>query len=425
MRELRRSEEFWRRAKEVIMDGTQLYSKGPMIGVDGVYPKYIEKGKGCRVWDVDGNEYIDYTSGVGSVILGYCYEVTNKAIKKQMKNGINFGLVHPLEVKLAEKLRDIILCAEKMRFLKTGADCTSAAIRLARAYAKKEKIIKGEYHGWHDWCMAASKRNKGIPESLSEKVVYCEYGKLDSFEEHMRGGDVAAVILEPVMLDEENGFLQKLRNLCDTYNVLLIFDEVVTGFRFALGGAQEFFGVTPDLACFGKGIANGMPLSCVVGKREIFDGVQNEIFMSTTFGGETLSLASALANIEEIESKGVIKKIWKRGKRLKTGLNKIFEENKLPLYCKGYPSRLLIVSTFEDEERDVLVRSLFLQECVERGILMAWQLFPTYSHKERDITKSLNIFEEAAKECSKVSFENKEEIRRHLRGKPISWIEVL
>ncbi|MBN1198066.1 MAG: aspartate aminotransferase family protein [Bacteroidales bacterium] len=424
--ETKKSEELWQRACNVIMDGTQLYSKGPMIGVDGVYPKYLRKGKGSHVWDVDGNEFIDYTSGVGSVVLGYGYERVKDAISKQLEDGTNLGLIHPLEVEVAELICETIPCAEKVRFLKTGADATSAAARIMRAYTGRDLIIKGEYHGWHDWCMAASKRNAGIPETIHNSVIYAEYNDLKKLEElFLQYPDrIAGIIMEPVQLDPpEDNYLVKMKALCHEHGALLVFDEIVTGFRFDVAGAQKYFNVIPDMACFGKGIANGMPLSCVAGRREIFDRVQGRIFMSTTFGGEMLSLAAAKANILEIKEKNIVRDLWKKGEQLKEGANTIFRETGADLQCKGYPVRLLILSTYPDPRQDVLLRSLFLQEVVKRGVLMAWQMFPMYMHSEEDIRLTLDAFRQAAMICRNATDQNN--VADRLEGKPVDWIEVL
>jgi glutamate-1-semialdehyde aminotransferase len=420
------SEALWQRAKKVIMDGTQLYSKGPMIGVDGVYPKYLLKGKNGHVWDVDNNEYIDYTSGVGSVILGYGYPKVNDAISKQLADGSNLGLIHPLEVEVAELICDTIPCAETVRFFKTGAGATSAAVRVARAYTKRDIIIKGEYHGWHDWCMAASKRNSGIPKGLHNTIITTEYNDIqkinDLFEKYP--DQIAGFILEPVQLEPpKDNYLQQLKNICHKHNALLIFDEIVTGFRFAPGGAQAYFNVIPDMACFGKGIANGMPLSCVTGKKKIFDTVKDKIFISTTFGGEMLSLAAAKSNIEEIRNNNVVEYIWNIGNKIQTKANKIFKANNVDLQCVGYPPRLLIISTYKDEKHDALLRSLFLQEVVKRGVLMAWQMFPMFTHTSEDIKSTLEAFEGSAQVCKEAIEKN--DIEGYLEGKPVDWIEVL
>jgi glutamate-1-semialdehyde aminotransferase len=295
---------------------------------------------------------------------------------------------------------------------------------LARAYTGKDLIIKGEYHGWHDWCMAASERNAGIPGDLKNSVVYCEYNDIDSFEKVVKDNDVAAIILEPTQLEApRDGFLSKLRMLCDDNGVLLIFDEIVTGFRFSIGGAQEYFDVIPDLACFGKGIANGMPLSAVVGRSNIFDKVSDSIFMSTTFGGETLSLAACKANIQYMLDNNVCSYLWDIGAKIKDGFNIYCQDNDIPLECVGYPCRLLFISKLDDKELDVNIRSLFLQECVKGGVLMAWQVLPMFAHCNNDILYSINVFKDAASICAEAYINNN--IGGLLQGKPVNWVEVL
>jgi len=425
-RNLKKSRAYWERANKVIMDGTQLYSKGPMINIFGVAPTYLQRGEGGHVWDVDGNEYIDYTSGVGSVILGYGYPAVKKAISRQLEDGTNLGLIHPLEVEVAELLCEIVPCAEMVRFFKTGGGACAAAIRLARAYTGRDLIIKGEYHGWHDWAMAASKRNAGIPKALRETVFFADYNHLDQFqalfEKHT--GQIAAVITEPVQLEPpKNDFLNRLKDLAHRHGTLLIFDEVVTGFRFRLGGAQEYFGVVPDMACFGKGLSNGMPLSAVVGRRDIFERVKDHVFISTTFGGEMLSLAAAHANIKEIQGKPVLDRIWKLGQRLQDGANALASRIGINLKCMGYPPRLLMVAPQLAGGEDIALKSLFLQETVKRGILMAWQMFPMYTHTDQDIENTLDVFEDAMRICKKAVESG--DVLSFMEGPPVKFVEVL
>lgn len=425
-RRLVQSKAYWERAIKVIMDGTQLYSKGPMINIFGVAPTYLQRGEGGHVWDVDGNEYIDFTSGVGSVILGYGYPKVKDAIAHQLEDGTNLGLIHPLEVELAELLCDAVPCAGMVRFFKTGGGADAAAVRLARAYTGRDLIIKGEYHGWHDWAMANTKRNAGIPKVLHDTVFYAEYNNLDKVKAlfHQHKGRIAALITEPVELDPpKDDFLVKLKDLVHENNALLIFDEVVTGFRFSLGGAQEYFGVIPDLTVLGKGMSNGMPLSAVVGRQEIFEQVKDRIFISTTFGGEMLSLAAALANIQEIRDKPVLERIWTLGERLKDGTNILAEQIGINLRCIGYPPRLLIVAPIDDGSEDILLKSLFLQEAVKRGVLMAWQMFPMYTHTNEDIEHTLEVFEAAMHVCKRAV--DSGDVAAWLEGPPVKWVEVL
>jgi glutamate-1-semialdehyde 2,1-aminomutase len=403
-RSLEQSNRWWDKALKTIMDGTQLYSKGPNVSVKGVSPMYLQRGKGSHVWDVDGNEYIDYSMGVGPNILGYSYPAVNEAIVRQLRDGSNFSLVHPLEVQTAELIVKHVPCAEMVRFLKTGSDATSAAVRIARAYTGRDKVIKGEYHGWHDWCMANTKRNAGIPKAIRDHVFYMEYNRLDQarkyFAEHP--GEIGCVITEPVELEEpKDDFLIKLRDLCHENGALLIFDEVVTGFRFGLGGGQGYFRVTPDMATFGKAVANGMPLSVVAGRAQVMESVRQKIFISTTFGGETLSLAAACATIREMEERDVFQHIWRLGQRLRDETNALTEKYGIPVRCIGYPPRINLSFMEKFDQPSLELKTLFLQEVTKRGILMGWTMFPSYSHTDEDVDKTLEAFEDAFAICQK------------------------
>jgi glutamate-1-semialdehyde 2,1-aminomutase len=421
-RSLEMSNHYWDRANKVIMDGTQLYSKGPKINVKGVSPIYLQRGDGCYVWDVDGTKYLDYGMGVGTLILGYNNPVVNAAITKQLKEGTNFSLVHPKEVELAELLSTIIPCAEKMRFEKTGSSATTAAIRIARAYTGREKVIRGEYHGWHDWCLANTKHNGGIPKILQKYVSTGVYNDLDSykriFEENK--DDIAAVIVEAIELEEpRNNFLQKLKDLAHANGSLFIFDEIVTGFRFSLGGAQQYFGVTPDMATFGKGMSNGMPISAVVGRAEIFDKVHKNVFISTTFGGECLSLAAAIANINELREKHVSDYLWKIGKTLKDEFDRLIKEHGLSAFiqCVGLPPRLNLSFKPSGDISDIELKSLMMQEMVKRGILFTWTIFTSYSLQSKDIKMTMEAFDDALQICKKAVEENN--VKKYLEGEPI------
>ncbi len=403
-RSLAKSEALWDRATKIIMDGTQLYSKGPNVSVKGVSPIYLQRGQGCHVWDVDGNEYLDYSMGVGPNVLGYAYPAVNDAIRRQLEDGTNFSLVHPLEVQAAELLVKHVPCAEMVRFLKTGSDATTAAVRLARAYTGRDKVIKGEYHGWHDWCMANTKRSAGIPRVLRDHVFYMEYNRLDQAEKYFaeHPSEIACVITEPVEMEEPKpGFLEGLKALCHQHGALLIFDEVVTGFRFGLSGGQGYFGVTPDLATFGKAIANGLPLSAVVGRAEIMEAVRNKVFISTTFGGETVSLAAACATLQTFEEQNVVAHLWRQGQRLRDETNRLIEKYGLPVRCIGYPPRINLSFMEKFDQPSLQLKTLFLQEITKRGLLMGWTMFPSFSHTDADIDRTLEVFEDAFAICQK------------------------
>lgn len=273
-----RSKELLSRAEKIIPASTQTLAKGPGQHVRGIAPHYLQRGLGAHVWDVDGNEYIDYTMGVGPISLGYCYPRVDIAIKEQLESGITFSLMHPLEVELAELIRSIIPNAEAVRYSKTGCDVTSAAIRLSRAFTGKNKILCCGYHGWHDWYIAVTDRNKGIPQEVTDLTYTFAYNDIDSVINSI-DDNTAAIILEPVVFEEpKDNFLHKLREICTDKDIILIFDEMWTGFRMAIGGAQEYFGVKADLATYSKAVANGMPLSILTGRADIMKLLEKNVF---------------------------------------------------------------------------------------------------------------------------------------------------
>lgn len=400
-RSLNKSNEYWKEANNLILSGTQLYSKGPETHIKGVSPIYIEKGKNAHVWDVDGNGYIDYDMGLGPILLGYCYDPVDNAVVQQMKKGMGFSLVSPPELEYAKLCVENIPCAEKVRFLKTGSSSTEAAVRIARTYTAKKHIIRGEYHGWHEWTTAGeSVRQGGILDELKQYIHKFEYNDFDALEKLFKEykGEIAAVIVEPVILESpKDNFLENMLQLCHDNGALLIFDEVVDGFRFSIGGAQKYFGVTPDLATFGKAAANGMPLSIVAGKKEIMDFVDKKIFISTTFGGETLSLAAGIAVMNELKNKNVTEKIWSIGRKIKEETNDMAERIGVNIKLEGYHCRMAFDYRDSKGKRDWLYNSIFMQECVKRGVLLGWSIFPCYTHTDEDIDFTLNVFEDAMK----------------------------
>lgn len=421
VRDLAKSEEYWRRAEQIIPAGTQTMSKGPTQFVDGVAPKYIRRGKGCHVWDVDGNEYIDYGMGLRPLVLGYSYPAVDEAITEQLKEGITFTLMHPLEVELSELLIKIIPCAEMVRFGKNGSDVTSAAIRLARAYTGRDKILCCGYHGWQDWYAATTERNRGIPKAVRKLSFSFPYNDTESLERLFaeNKGQVAAVIMEPVGVEPPvDNFLERVKKLANENSAVLIFDEIITGFRFALGGAQEYFGVIPDLATFGKGMANGMPLSALVGRREIMKELES-VFFSLTFGGEVLSLAASVATIKEIKERNVIEHLWKQGRKLQDGYNQLAREMALENHtrCIGYAPSTLVTFREAQGKDSLALKSLFQQEAIKRGVLFTGYHSMSYAHSDDDIDKTLEVYGDAMRILKKAVTEK--DITKYLEGKPV------
>ncbi len=397
-RSLVRSQELKERAQQVIPSCSQTFSKGPKQFVQGVSPVFLQRGQGSHVWDVDGNEYIDYPMALGPILLGHNYPAVTKAVMHQLQEGTIFSLPHPLEVAVAELLTEVIPCAEMVRFAKNGSDATAGAVRVARAFTERDVIACCGYHGWQDWYVGSTTRNRGVPKAVRDLTIPFEYNKIETleriFSEHPN--QVAAVILEPIgVLEPKDDFLAKTAALARRNGAVVIFDEIVTGFRLNIGGAQAHFGVTPDLACFGKSMANGYPISAVVGRQDIM-GLFDEVFFSFTFGGETLSLAAAQATIREIREKEVIPYLWRQGNKLKKRYNVLSREFGLERHteCVGLPPRTII--RFQDAEgkESMVYKSLFQQECIQRGILFTGNQNICYSHDDADIERTLRVYRE-------------------------------
>jgi glutamate-1-semialdehyde 2,1-aminomutase len=412
-----KSENLIKRAKPLIPALTQTLAKGPTQWIDGVAPKYLKKGKGSHVWDVDGNEYIDYNMGIGPIVLGYAYDKVDDAIREQLKDGITFSLMHPLEVQAAEKIRSVILNAENIRFSKTGCDATSAAVRLARAYTKRNKILCCGYHGWHDWYITITDRNAGIPDFTNELTNTFDYNDINSLIDSI-DYDTACVILEPAIFEKPtNDFLFNIQVICKRFGAVLIFDEMWTGFRMAVGGAQEYFGIFPDLAVYSKAIANGMPISVLTGKEEIMRLLNKDVFFFTTFGGEALSLAAVVATIDEIIEKNVPEHLFKQGKKLREGYNQIAEFLDMDYTkCIGYDVRTIV--TFNPAVANPLeMKSLVQQEMIKHGILWGGFHNICFSHSDEDINYTLSAYEDILPILKKAVAEKN--IKKYLKGNTI------
>lgn len=385
--------------------------------MNGVAPKYLQRGKGSHVWDVDGNEFIDFNMGIGPLSLGYCYPAVDEAIQAQLKDGITFSLMHPLEVEVAELIHEMIPSAEMVRYSKTGADVTSAAVRLARAFTGRSKVLCCGYHGWHDWYISVTDRNKGVPQAVQDLSYTINYNDIRSVADSL-DDETACVILEPAVFDAPtDNFLHKLRDLCRQNGSLLVFDEMWTGFRLALGGAQEYFGVQADLACYSKAIANGMPLSVLAGRKDVMRLCDSEVFFFTTFGGEALSLAAAKATMTELRDKRVPDALAARGRILKDGFNLLAKEFGMDFaVCKGFECRTMV--TFDSKAGNPLeMKSLVQQELIKRGILWGGFHNMSYSHSEEDIDFTLRAYREVLPLLKKAVEEG--DIRKYLHGEPV------
>jgi len=399
--QLTKSKELYQKAIEIIPGASQTGSKRVSAFAPGAFPMFTVSGKGSHIFDADGREYIDYIMALGPINLGYCYPAVDQAIARQLKSGIIFNLSHPLEIEAAEALIEMIPGADMVRFFKTGAEAVSAAVRVARAYTGREKILSWGYHGWHDmWCAQLPQPlNKGVPQDQRDLIIPFSYNDFTSSQSlksklEENKGAVAAIVMTPNNYWEKakEGYLEYVREMANAYEAILVFDEIVTGFRMANGGAQEYFNVIPDLACYAKGIANGMPISVLTGKREIMQGME-ELSISTTYGGETLSLAALTAACEEYRTKPVVAHMWSYGARLMEGLNKQAENYNIKCCFIGYPPLTAFNFTYEEARLNADLMTYFLQDNAENGILYrrGGPIYISYSHNERDLEQTLAV----------------------------------
>jgi glutamate-1-semialdehyde 2,1-aminomutase len=369
-----RSVEHLKRAEKTIPLGSQTFSKSRVQYPIGISPLYISNAKGSKVWDIDGNEYTDLVNSLASVTLGYGDKGVQKAVKKQLKKGVNFSLPGILEAEVAELIVSMVPSAEMVRFGKNGTDATSAAIRLSRAFTARDRIAVCGYHGWQDWFIGSTTRNKGVPMAVSSLTHKFEYNKIESLKTILAKfpNQFAAVILEPMNIEwPSNNFLEEVKKETQKAGAILIFDETITGFRFNNGGAQTLFNVIPDLSTFGKGMANGFPLSAVVGRRDLMMEME-EIFFSGTFGGELLSLAAAKEVLSRYKNNNICEKLEFNGQKIQNEVNKIITENHLQhvLALKGHPSWNFLSWSSTEQNSDLEIKTFFMQEMFKIGILI-------------------------------------------------------
>ena len=385
------------RAEKTIPLGSQTFSKSRTQYPVGISPLYISKAKGAHVWDLDGNKYIDLVNSLASVSLGYGDRDVSRAVRKQLKKGVSFSLPGVLESEVAELLVDLIPSAEMVRFGKNGSDATSAAIRLARAYTGRDHIVVCGYHGWQDWYIGSTTRNKGVPNQVSDLTHKFNFNDIDSLKDLISDyhGKVAAVILEPMnSVWPEKGFLESVKKLTSDEGALLIFDETITGFRFSRGGAQELFGVIPDLSTFGKGMANGFPLSAVVGRRDVMMEME-EIFFSGTFGGELLSLAASKVVLEKHQNQDLCADLGKLGDLLATQLELLIDDLNLSSVLKlsGHPTWKFLNWSPTDDFDVAQIRTYFQQEMYKLGVLIIATHNISLAMDERIVSKVLKSYE--------------------------------
>ncbi|MBM3268482.1 MAG: aminotransferase class III-fold pyridoxal phosphate-dependent enzyme [Candidatus Sericytochromatia bacterium] len=398
-----RSEELYAQAQEVIPGGL-MGIRRPYNFVPGEYPIFLQEGKGGRVIDVDGNEYVDMLCAYGPIILGYREaEVDEAAIAQIRDRGSCFSLVQPIQNELAFRLRGLIPCAEMSIFVKTGSDATTLAVRLARGKTGRAKVLRCGYHGWHDWCVEVK---GGVPEKLYEDVFEFHYNDLDELatllERH--GDDTAAIIVTPVghplahpVEAPGPGFLEGVRSLADRYGAVLVFDEIRSGFRMDLGGAGKQYGVKPDLVCVGKAMANGYAIAAVSGIADVMKVAEKQVFVSSTYFPNSMEMAAALKTIEILERDRVLDVIRERGEKFLARLEALVAKSGVPAHVSGVPQMPFI--TFPEDPAKLYRqrRTTFYTEIIRRGVFLQpyHHGYICYRHTDADLDQAVRAVEEA------------------------------
>jgi glutamate-1-semialdehyde 2,1-aminomutase len=393
------------RAEKSIPLGSQTFSKSRTQYPVGVSPLFINRANGTYVWDIDGNKYIDLVNSLAAITIGYKNKKIDNSVRKQMKKGSIFSLPGILEAEVAELIIETVPSAEMVRFAKNGSDVTTAAIRLSRAYTGKEEIAFCGYHSWQDWYIGSTSMNKGVPKDvakLSHRFIYNDIESLRKIFEN-RPNKIAAVILEPMTSEyPKNNFLSEVKDLAKKNNSILIFDETITGYRYSIGGAQLEFNVTPDLTTLGKGIANGYPLSAIVGKREIMKEIEN-IFFSGTFGGELLSLAAAKTVIQMHLNFDITGRITSVGSKIALELQKIINSYKMEefLHISGHSTWKFLNWEGNEKFNTQVIKTYFMQEMFKKGVLVLSTHNNSLSLTEKISEQVINIYGEVISGLSK------------------------
>jgi glutamate-1-semialdehyde 2,1-aminomutase/spore coat polysaccharide biosynthesis protein SpsF len=376
------------------------------------------------VQDVDGRWYLDFPMALGPVILGHGHPAVDDAIRAQLADGIALTLPHPLELDVAERIRAIVPNAERVRFAKSGSDVTSAAIRLARAITGRERVLVSGYHGWHDWYIGSTSWHAGVPHAVRRLTEAFTWGDLEDLRASLthHAGRVAAVIIEPVGLVEPTGdYLRGVVTLAHEHGALAIFDEIVTGFRLAPGGAQERYGVSADLVCLGKALGNGMPISALAGRATAMDALER-VFFSGTHGGEMLSLAAARATLDVIASGPVHEHLWSLGSRLQKGIRDAVGRSGLEdwIVCGGAaPWTIVGVIEPHPDGQTLPAKTLLQQEMLKRGVLYNGSNFICLAHSEADIDEAIDAYGHA---FARLAQALPDDVESRLEAEPLSQI---
>lgn len=416
------------RAHELIPGGSHTYAKGDDQFPESA-PPFIVRGAGCHAWDLDNREFIEYGMGLRAVTLGHGIERVNRAAYRQMQNGINFSRPSTIELEAAEAFLGAVESAEMVKFSKNGSDVTTAAVKLARAVTGRDMVAlcaDQPFFSTDDWFIATTENNAGIPESIASLSVRFRYNDLASLVElfDLYPERIACVVLEAEAATEPApDYLAALKELCESRGALLIFDEMITGFRWHLGGAQKFHGVTPHLSTFGKALGNGFAISALAGERRFMrlgglDHDQPRVFLlSTTHGAETHALAAAIEIIRIYREQNVVDTLWAQGKRLRALVHRSIAEHRLEEFFEinGRPCNLIFATLDENRERSQEYRTLFMQELIRHGVI-APSFVVSFSHSDADIDRTGAAVHEALAVYRRALDEG---IGKYLEGRPV------
>jgi glutamate-1-semialdehyde aminotransferase len=387
-----------------LVPGGVLGARKPTDFIKGEYPVFLESGKGCRLTDVDGNEFMDFLCGYGPIILGYREEEVDRAVYDQVSSkGFCFTLTQQFQNRLAKKIHELVPSAEMSIFLKTGSDATTASIRIARAHTGKIKVMRCGYHGWHDWCV---EMKGGIPSKFFEDVFEFQYNRLDQLEQLMaeHGSDTAAIIMTPFghpnhqeMQAPAPGFLEGAREIAHRYGAVLIYDEIRTGFRVSMGGAQKYYGVTPDISVLGKAIANGYPISVVTGKKEIMMAASHKLFISSTFFPNSDAFVAALKTIEILERDRVLEDIWQKGQAFMAKIQKAIDTHDVGARLTGIPPMFYITFDKDSDGTYKAKRTDFYTQLIRKGFFFTpfHHAYISFRHTPSDLDLALTAIDDS------------------------------
>lgn len=414
------SQALYEKAKAIIPGGTQLLSKRPEMHLPGLWPAYYQQAKGCQVTDLDGKCYYDMSfMGIGANVLGYCDEDVDKAVMEAITNGSMCTLNAPEEVELAEMLLELHPWADMVRYTKSGGEALAVAVRIARACTGKEIVLVCGYHGWHDWYLAANLEKgdplsyvhlsglepKGVPEGLADTNFIFQYNDTQRFLDLIEkcNGKIAAVIMEPIRNSyPQNGFLETIRKVTEEKGIVLIFDEVSSGFRLNCGGAHLTLGITPDMITLGKALSNGYPMAAIMGKEKVMKAAQ-DTFISSTYWTERIGLKAAIATINKYRQKNVQEHLQRMGQKMREGMERLAQKQDIAIRVSGINPMLHFEFLYE---KPLVYKTFYTQEMLKRGFLATNAYYASYAHNDEVVEKYLKAAEEVFQLLT--AFSNKE-----------------